>query len=311
MAFDAKIILDSVTPAGARLTTFQITIPRIVLAELNTHKMVSKNSASSRAIPVKKRIAQVLADPFVPKAFARNTRGMQPAANALEGEDHERALRIWLNAIEAMTEGAQQLADVEVHKQLANRLIEFCSYWTVVATATEWSNAFALRDHPHAQDEIRDPMHLAKELYDKSEPVLVPSGEWHLPYVIGYDVGAPDDGLTRKFVGGKAQWYPYELVQMSVGRCAAVSYLNQENQLDPAGDIRRTVERLIPSGHMSPTEHVAQSLTRDEWVEYAEEAATKWIEDRIPVGNLWGWKQYRKTIENEHDFALVQKGGEK
>lgn len=310
MGFDAKIVLDSVTPAGARLTTFQITLPRIVLAEFNTHKMISKGSASSRAIPVKKRVAQVSADPFVPRAFARNTRGMQPAVNALEGDDHERALRVWLSAIESMLEHAGALADVEVHKQLANRLIEFCSYWTIVATATEWSNMFALRDHPHAQDEIRDPMHMAKELYEKSEPVPVPSGEWHLPYVTGYSTGSPADG--RPF-DASAQpgpgWTQAELVQMSAGRCAAVSYLNQENQLDPHGDIKRCAERLVPNGHMSPLEHPAQSLTHDEWVTFADEQAARWILDRVPVGNLWGWRQFRKTIEGEHDFSIVAARG--
>ena len=310
MGSDAKIVLDSVTPAGARLTTFQITLPRIVLAEFNTHKMVSKNSASSRAIPVKKRVAQVRAEPFVPSAFARNTRGMQPAAAPLEGDDHDRALWIWLSAIESMIDHASHLADVEVHKQIANRLIEFCSYWTIVATATEWSNMFALRDHPHAQDEIRDPMHLAKELYEKSEPVFVPSGEWHLPYVTGYSIGSPADG--RPF-DASAQpgpgWTQAELVQMSAGRCAAVSYLNQENQLDPHGDVARCAERLVPNGHMSPLEHPAQSLTRTQWQAMARAMANEWIERRVPVGNLWGWRQFRKTIEGEHDFSIVAARG--
>lgn len=309
MASGAKIILDSVTPAGARLTTFQITIPRIVLAEFNTHCMISRNSASSRAIPVKKKIARVEADPFVPKKFGKNARGMQNSSEALGDEASAKALTIWKRAIEFACIAAGELAEIEVHKQLANRLIEFADYQVIVATATEWGNMFALRDHKDAQDEIRDPMHEAKELYGKSEPVLVPAGEWHLPYVTGYDVGAPTDGLVRNLVGGVPQWSRVELVHMSVGRCAAVSHLNQENQLDPHGDIRRTVERLIPSGHMSPTGHVAQSLTRDEWVEFAEKMAVRWIEDRVPVGNLWGWRQYRKTIAGEHDFAIFGKDG--
>jgi hypothetical protein len=64
MGYSAKVILDSVSPAGVRLTTAEVTFPRIVLAEFNTHRMLSRNSASSRAIPVEKRIAMVEADPF-------------------------------------------------------------------------------------------------------------------------------------------------------------------------------------------------------------------------------------------------------
>lgn len=310
MPSEAKIVLDSVAPSGARLTTFQITIPRIVLAEFNTHKMISKNSASSRAIPVKKKIDRVTSDPFFPKAFGKNAKGMQPSGT-LSLDDDARAKQIWASAIVSAVSWADALADIGVHKQLANRLIEFADYQVIVATGTEWSNMFALRDHPQAQDEIRDPMHEAKELYAKSEPQKLKEGEWHLPYVTGYDVGEPmalwaDSAAgPGTFFEGKATWTQLELVQMSAGRCAAVSYLNQENQLDPAGDIRRTIERLIPNGHMSPTEHPAQALTHEEWVHFGMQQAMRWVLDRVPVGNLWGWRQFRKTIENEHDFSLL------
>lgn len=304
MGYDVKIILDSVTPAGARLTTFEITLPRIVLAEFNTHKMISKNSASSRAIPVEKKVARVMANPFIPKTFGKNQRGMQAAEYLDENED-ALARTIWTRAISFATVCAEELAKVKVHKQLANRLIEFADHHTIVATGTEWSNMFALRDHPMAQDEIRDPMHLAKELHEKSAPTFVPAGSWHLPYVTGYDVAEPPAGwpVGNDFHG----WSTMDLVAMSAGRCAAVSHLNQDNHLDPAGDIRRAWEKLIPNGHMSPTEHQAQSLTWAEWDDYATAAAKRWIVDRVPVGNLWGWRQWRKTIENEHDFALLEK----
>jgi len=296
MGYETKIILDSVTPAGARLTTFQLTLPRIVLAEFNTHKMVSKNSASSRAIPVPKKIARIEADPFIPRSFVKNRGGMQ-ATEDLDAEVGEKARAIWVAAKDAAINFARGLAGIEVHKMLANRIIEAYDWHTIVATATEWSNYFALRDHVMAQPEIRDSAHAARELYERNEPTLVPAGEWHLPYVTGYDVGA-----------FAFAWKEEDLVAMSAGRCAAVSYLDQENQLDPVGDVKRAWERLIPAGHMSPTEHPAMSLTRSQWQALARAQANEWIERRIPVGNFWGWRQWRKTIENEHDFALLKKG---
>jgi hypothetical protein len=77
MGYAAKVLADSITSDGARLTTLEVTFPRIVLAEFNTHRMLSRNSASSRAIPVLKRIKSVVDDPFVPESFGKNQAGMQ------------------------------------------------------------------------------------------------------------------------------------------------------------------------------------------------------------------------------------------
>ena len=90
MAFSARILKDSISSSGVRLTTFEVVMPRIVTAEFNTHRMLSRNSASSRAIPVEKRIAAVEADPFVPEAFGKNKGGMQ-ATEDLDSEESERA----------------------------------------------------------------------------------------------------------------------------------------------------------------------------------------------------------------------------
>ena len=44
-------------------------MPRIILAEFNTHRLFSRNSASSRAIPFKKMVQSVLENPFIPIAW--------------------------------------------------------------------------------------------------------------------------------------------------------------------------------------------------------------------------------------------------
>ena len=77
MITDAKIILDSVGPNDARLTTFELTYPRMVHAELMTHRMFSRNSASSRAIPTEKLLARIEEDPVLPVWWGKNQSGMQ------------------------------------------------------------------------------------------------------------------------------------------------------------------------------------------------------------------------------------------
>lgn len=73
----AKIVTDSLAPTGERLTTLEVVMPRYILAEFNTHRVLSKNSASSRAIPFRKMIKSVLTNPFIPYAFQKDHLGMQ------------------------------------------------------------------------------------------------------------------------------------------------------------------------------------------------------------------------------------------
>ena len=77
MSYDARIIADSMGPNGARVTTFELTMPRIVLAEHNTHRMYSRNAASSRAIPVEKMLTPIEEAPMLPVWWGKNQSGMQ------------------------------------------------------------------------------------------------------------------------------------------------------------------------------------------------------------------------------------------
>lgn len=282
MGYAAKILKDSVTADGARLTTFEVTIPRIVLAEFNTHRMLSRNSASSRAIPVEKRIAAVESDPFVPEAFGRNQKGMQ-AAEELADQDAADARAAWMFAATDACRHARRLAGIGVHKQLANRLLEPFLWHTVIASATEWDNFFALRDNAAAQPEIAKPVRLMRAALAESEPSRLRFGQWHTPFV---DF---DEAASLAAAGFSAD----EILLVSVGRCARVSYLTHDGIRDPRADVDLAL-RLRSSGHMSPFEHVAQAYALDLAHEF--------------VGNFRGWKQYRKTIRNEHNFALVAGG---
>lgn len=84
--FAATILADSISPDGVRLTTVEATFPRLILSELNTHRILSKNSASSRAIPVVRQIRKIISSPFIPERIGSDKAGMQ-ASRFLEGEE--------------------------------------------------------------------------------------------------------------------------------------------------------------------------------------------------------------------------------
>lgn len=278
--YECLVLADSIAK-GVRLTTLQITFPRIVLAEFNTHRMLSRNSASSRAIPIERRIADVEADPFVPEAFGRNQRGMQAGA-ALSDDDMQAAKAAWVTAMKLAVEQARALSAAGVHKQWANRLIEPFSWHTVIVTATEWSNFFHLRISEHAQPEIRRAAEAMKAAMDASAPMELDEGMWHLPMIAG------DEWLNTLHTGTTSK----QLAKISVARCARVSYLTHDGRRDPEEDLRLH-DQLLANGHLSPFEHAAM-VGSDEGQD-------------LSINRFFGnfrapWIQYRKMLLNEADI---------
>ncbi len=267
MGYAVRVLADSVSAAGARLTTFEATYPRMVLPEMNTHRMFSRNSASSRAIPVTRLIAKIEADPVMPVWWGKNQGGMQ-ADEELDEEGRRQAARSWLAARDAALASARALVQVGLHKQIANRILEPWMWVTQIITSTEWRWFYVLRCHPAAQPEIRRIAELMREAQQQSTPRLVPAGGWHLPLV------TPDEMAAEP----ELSWS-----DVSVGRCARVSYLTHDGKRDPKADVELAV-RLRADGHWSPYEHVATPLPD--------------AHDR--VGNLVGWKQYRKVFPAEY-----------
>jgi len=302
MSFSAEVLADSRSPAGHRLSTLEVTFPRFVLAEFNTHRVFSRNSASSRAIPIVKQLRRVLEEPFVPLEFGTNQPGMQ-AGPALGGDAAAAAEREWLRARddavrhvlgliaapEEVAAGADLLAALDrieptikdksqppewlnVHKQVANRLLEPFIWHTVIVTATEWENFFNLRCHADAQPEIRRAAEQMRLALEGSEPAELGEDEWHLPLIRPEDL--EEDRPER------------DLVKVSAGRCARVSYLTHAGVRDLDADIELH-DRLLSSGHMSPLEHPARPLSE------AELAEGEWS------GNFRGWRPYRKDVPDE------------
>lgn len=294
MSYEAKIIADSISPDGVRLTTIQATFPRFILSELNTHRVLSRNSASSRAIPVEKRIAAIEADPFVPESFGRNQKGMQ-ASETLDGRDAAAAYLCWSDAMQDALKHARRLSQLGVHKQLANRLLEPFAWHTAILTGTEWSNFFALRCHPDAQPEFRHVAEMMREAMLLSPPKPVPYGAWHLPLINDADIKEMQHSVGEMLM---ERW-----CKISVARCARVSYLTHDGRRDPQEDLK-LYERLVASGHLSPLEHVARPLEgTDLEGRVAEEGA-----ENTFCGNFRGWKQYRKLVPGEEN--ILGKRGE-
>jgi hypothetical protein len=307
MSYDARILKDSISPDGVRLTTFEVVIPRIVLAEWNTHRVFSRNSASSRAIPVKKNIGMVRDDPFVPETFAQNRKGMQ-GDESLTGWRTHAAKLTWHAAKWAAIGAATVMEKLELHKALANRILEPFKWHTIIVTATEWDNFFALRTDSNAQYEIRKPAQMMQALYDSSEPRLLPYSNWHLPLV--------DDEEVQRFIDNPQDLYGLDVAmdywkKVSVGRCARVSYLTHDGKRDPDKDVALH-DRLKTNGHLSPFEHVATPLCLNQ-----DHAINNYLGDVAhPAGlhvaphgewsgNFRGWYQYRKDIPFESDFSQI------
>lgn len=271
MGFSARVLLDSISPAGARLTTMEVTFHRFILPEFNTHRAFSRNAASSRAIPTKKVIAAVRSDPAMPIFWGRNQSGMS-ARQEIDDAARELAQAEWQRALANALETADRLArpDIDLHKQLVNRILEPFSWITVIVSATEWANFFTQRCHPDAQPEIHHLAELMLEVYRASTPREIPLGGWHMPLVLP-DERTLDSATLRK---------------VSVARCARVSYLTHDNVRDITKDLQ-LYDRLIEggaNGHWSPTEHVATPLD----------------DPRGASANFRGWKQFRKSFGAEN-----------
>lgn len=284
MAYSARVLKDSVSPLGIRLTTLEVTFPRIVLAEFNTHRVFSRNSASSRAIPVEKMLKRVQDDPFIPFYWGKNQKGMQ-AEQEVTIEEAVVAQREWLKARDLSVQQAKSLLDLGIHKQITNRLLEPFLWQTVIVTATEWDNWEALRRHPDAQPEIKRAADLMWDARSASVPTLLKPGEWHLP-------------LTPELDDKPAviDWEFWKKV--STGRCARISYLTHDGKRDVNADIDLG-ERLRSGGHMSPFEHIARPL------DVSDLAPHELNPELTFRGNFRGFLQYRKELPFEENYAAA------
>ena len=271
----AKVVEDSLSKHGRRLTTMQLHYPRFIHSEFMTHRVFSRNASSSRAIPVAKIIDKVRTEPAEPTHWGQNQSGMQ-ANVELDESNKKKARELWLQAAENAAKITQELQEIGLHKQVANRLLEPFSHISVIVTATEWKNFFDLRAHEDAQPEIHTLAVLMQEAMDGSKPktiiddATVTEG-WHLPYITENERAASND--------------PQLLAKMSASRCARVSYLTHDGATPSQEKDLQLYDRLVGSEpiHASPVEHQATPL----------KDPNQWSR------NFRGWLQFRDQVEQD------------
>lgn len=306
----AKILADS-KANGVRITTFEIEYPRYILAELNTHRVFSRNSASSRAIPIEAVMEQVLNDPAMPMVWGLDQAGMQ-AKKTLNIWMSTTAVFLWRKAAKASVASAKLLQAIGLHKQIVNRVMEPFQRMKTVITSTEWNNFYYLRDHEAAQPEIAI---LAKLMQEQSKLSAVRPlfyGQWHVPYVrlkqssegwvpFRYEMPDGPDGAELNI---PISWE--EALKISASCCAQVSYRLLDESPEKAASIFKFLVDAKPV-HASPFEHQATPMQVVNTVgtyinKTAPETWEKGITHMDRKGNFWsgnfqGWIQHRQLID--------------
>lgn len=262
----AEVILDSINSKGVRLTTAIVQIPRIVLAEFNTHRKLSRNSASSRAIPFKTMMDNVLSKPFIPMAVQKTHKGMQ-GSEYLNEEEYKNFSEVWLSSLDDAIASAVTLDMAGVTKQLANRLLEPFLYHKILVTSTSFDNFTALRNHEAAEIHIAEAALKLTDALNSSTPIYRNHWGMHFPFIKTEDiklylnsdhfqeVQTELEVLQASHDFDQLTISDLYLAMISAGKCAKVSYNNFEGIADHKGDYNLAI-KLITSGHWSPMEHI-------------------------------------------------------
>ena len=284
----AKVIADS-TFRYDRLITLEIELHRFVLPEFNTHRSVSRNFQSSRAVPVKQMIEQVRNNPALPVHWGKTQAGMQ-AKEELVGAELELAKQTWKSASIWAADSAYMMAEYGAHKQIVNRLLE-PFMWTkgvVTATIDDWQAFLKLRLHKDAQPEIKALAYEIGQDIINSSSAELSDGDWHMPYF--------GDGYYLKGCGIDVE----EAVMISASCAGQVSYRKLDDSLEKAKKIYDMLnlpsEGLYPENppHFSPTEHQVMF----------ERGSCKSLSGNF---HKEGFIQYRKALELGIEKELLEK----
>ena len=279
MLHNVKILADSRNiVTGDRITTFELNFPRPLLAEINTHRMLSSNAGSSRAIPIKKVIEKIIKDPYIPQ-FTKNQKGMQ--GQLFDTEIQKDAESVWLESMNVAIDQAQKLIDLNIHKQNVNRLLEPWMYVPVLVTGTEWRNFFNLRCAEATHPDFRSIAREMKVLYDDNEPNKLELGQWHIPF-------------TDNVIKNHNLFKFTDALKVATARAARISYTTHDGVYDYDRDFQLH-DILLEEKHYSPFEHCAKAvfINRCDTPEYA----VLNDETRVNTRNFRGWFSYRGHIE--------------
>ena len=310
----AKIVADSIDPRGNRITTFVLTYPRFIHAELLTHRLFSRNAASSRAIPFKKMVEDIENDPFIPIAWQKDHKGMQGVEYITDPVKIDDCIGTWLLAKNKAIREAKDLNNLHgVTKQLCNRLLEPFQWYTCLVTTTELDNFFELRcpkyklfglggnpqksrkdwlkhmqfssslhpsQYPKTEEEwwgiseSSAEIHiqaLAEAMWDaqnESTPEQLKVGEWHIPF------GDKIDYALHKwnFLPNITELWGKDMseygIKVSTARCARLSYMTFDGEIDYEKDIKLHDQLIGPPFHASPFEHCCRVMSDEEYYSF-------------------------------------------
>lgn len=278
-----------------RLVTFVLRFPRIVLSELNTHRVFSRNSASSRAKSLRTTLKEVMEEPYLP-FVTENRRGMSgelmddsqvARAHELILEERDATVAFCLKLLtgrpvtaedvrreyetlvedyyETVYRGEGTAESLNVHKQVVNRYLEPFMWHEAVVTSYYWENFFALRDHDDADPAIHALARVMAVALEASTPEVTKT---HIPF------------FSQEFDGGLGLM---EQCEASSARAAGVSFHSVVDK--PARDALPLARRLLASRHLSPFEHAAISSSEREAVHGS------------PRNFGGGWIQYRSLVD--------------
>jgi hypothetical protein len=304
VSIKAKIIAHSIAPNGQMIVTWELEYQRFIHGEFMTHRLFSRNAASSRAIPVKNMIAMVRNEPASPIHWGLNQPGMQ-AHEQLTGVELQTVQDLWTESAQGAAYFATLMDNAGAHKQIANRILEPFQTMKTVMTATCMDNFFWLRNHEDAQPEIKELARLMWEaLQDSPRINHLKPGQWHVPY---FNEGESSGVWTEGFEATLQ-----DALAISSSCCAQVSYRKLDDTLEKA---QMVYQRLVDSEpvHASPFEHQATPIEKS-GAKYAEgedysnntKDPESWQQGITHVdrnGNFWsgnfiGWVQHRQLIPN-------------
>lgn len=307
MPLRVNVLLDSISRGGFRLLTFRLEFPRVLLAEWNTHRVLSRNAASSRAVPFERMVKRLYdGNAYFPN-FGVNKGGMQ-ASEFLTGQALKEAAAAYKTAMENAVGGAVTLANLGVHKQDVNRVIEPYTFTRVVATSTEWDNFLALRTDFAAYPPFRRLARAMAVARSRSTPKVRGDYEWHLPFARPEDWDTARDEVKKgsyketqaseEFAAFQRAAEPgtfldetlatYAVCRWSAARCARTSYETHEKKAPNPADDEKTYSTLMGQSikHPSPCEHQGRPMGR--------------FDPSYWRGNFAGWVQFRKLIPREN-----------
>lgn len=320
----AKVIAHS-TYEGANvadeLITMEVEFHRFILAEINTHRVLSRNYQSSRAVPVEKLIEQVRNNPAIPVHWGKNQRGM-----VADGEISEsvKLCEIWdetgdlvqSNTLPSFAWGiaadnaarvAEAFHKAGYHKQIVNRLLEPFMWTRGVITATRggWESVFALRCHPDAQPEFQALACKIREVVYASAPKFLEVGQWHLPYV-NYTNGYYHTGDIWPLQPLDIS----EAIKVSTSCCSQVSYRQLDDSLEKALKIYDMLN--LPEGgmfkeapaHMSPCEHQACVMSNPDYL--TAKYYAKVLNGNFGTLGHTFWAQHRKILETGNEEYFIK-----